>query len=166
MKYFICGFSGAGKSSLLKKLAMSDKYPGYRFIDLDDHIHSFWPEYPSLGELITAKGWDWFRNEERKQILSLLTDLKESKLWLAMGGGSLSEELAQELRARTDVRGFWLDVDFETCWERIRSDINRPLAQKGEEALRLLYKERSRLYSCFERVAAERAPDFLTALVR
>lgn len=149
LRYFICGFSGAGKTTLLRKMKASGKHPDHLFIDLDEWILSQNSDYDSLGAIIEGKGWEWFRNNEKEELGNLL---KSPNIWIALGGGTLNEELAQHLSEREDVKGYWLDTDFDTCWKRIQNDQNRPLVRKGREALKHLYEERVELYQTFERL--------------
>lgn len=155
MKYFICGFSGAGKSTLLRRISESGKYPDYLFVDLDLYIASqHRDEAGSLGELIEKKGWEWFRAAEKETLANLL---KSPNIWIALGGGTLTEETAQNLLADADksIKGYWLDTDFETCWKRIQNDKNRPLVKRGESVLKHLYNERSEIFKKFERIRVE-----------
>lgn len=152
MKYFLCGFSGSGKSTLLQKIQASEEYPGYLFVDLDDYVLSQNPEFNSLGELIELKGWEWFRNTEKQTLSDLL---KSPNIWIALGGGTLDAELVGILNQRGDVKGYWLDVDFETCWQRIQNDQNRPLVQRGKSHLKNLYAQRLSLFQEYERLKLE-----------
>lgn len=149
MKYFICGFSGAGKSTLLKKIKESGEYKDYLFVDLDQLILSQNDGFNSLGDLIESKGWEWFRAAERDTLKNLLAS---SNIWISLGGGTMTLELANELKSRKDVKGYWLDTDFDTCWQRIQSDKNRPLVKEGRDHLKHLYDERWELYNFFDRL--------------
>lgn len=147
MKYFICGFSGAGKSTALSRIKASGTYPGYEFVDLDYYIEGLYPDSEGLGALIRSNGWEWFRQVERETLGRLL---ETDKIWIALGGGTLDEETAQKLLNREDVKGYWLNTDFEICWERIQKDPNRPMVDKGKQALQELFYQRSGFYRLFE----------------
>lgn len=149
MKYFICGFSGAGKTTLLSKIKDSGEYPDYIFVDLDEWIFSQNPGQESLGDLIESRGWEWFRKTETEELMNLL---KSPNIWIALGGGTLTEELVEKINKLEDVKGYWIDTDFETCWERIENDKNRPLVNKGRDVLKNLYNERYIVYQLFERL--------------
>ena len=85
MKYFICGFMGSGKSTVLKKLrANSD---AYKYFDLDYEIHSNYGDSFDSREFIEAKGWDHFRRVETEMIESFLSC--DEPLVIALGGGAL-----------------------------------------------------------------------------
>ena len=150
MKYFICGFSGAGKSTYLKELSRSKEYSDFEFFDLDDYILKQLSDFNNLGEAIEANGWEWFRKNEKKYLHDLLS---KTKVWIALGGGTLTDELVQELKSKTGIKGLWLSTDFETCWERIKGDSNRPLDKKGKDHLKALYKDREILYKQFEKIS-------------
>src|SRR5690554_1663277 len=155
MKYFICGFSGAGKSSLLRRLAATREAKpellGCVFLDLDEEVLAAHSSPAScdatLGPLIEERGWGWFRREEQRVLRNLL---ERDKVWIALGGGTLSPELAQALNNREDVKGYWLNTDFETCWSRIKDDPNRPMARHGKEKMLELYRQREQIYSLFQ----------------
>ncbi len=149
MNYFICGFSGAGKSHLLKKIEQMGKYQGFKYLDLDDEIFSVHnvENCKNLGELIESKGFPWFRKVEQE----LLKDLLErDNHWIALGGGTLNDDLISYLAERSDVKGFWLDTDFETCWNRISLDTSRPLTKEGKDLMQERFSERSEHYRLFE----------------
>tara|TARA_Y100000780_G_scaffold232594_1_gene268661 strand:+ start:330100 stop:330570 length:471 start_codon:yes stop_codon:yes gene_type:complete len=149
MNYFLCGFSGAGKSQYLKELSNSEQYKNYQFYDLDDYIFSSLTGYSGLGEAIEDKGWEWFRSTEQSKLMELLN---RENVWVALGGGTLTQDLVKKLKSYENIKGFWLNTDFETCWSRIEGDTNRPLVKKGKQALRELYLEREPLYKNFEKV--------------
>ena len=149
MNYFLCGFSGAGKSQYLKELRESEQYKNYLFFDLDDYIFSKLHGYSGLGEAIEDKGWEWFRSTEQDCLMELFD---KENVWVALGGGTLNNELIKKLKNMNSIKGFWLNTDFETCWGRIEGDSNRPLVKRGKQALRELYLEREPLYKNFEKI--------------
>src|SRR5205823_8729818 len=63
--------------------------------------------------------------------------------------------------ALADTLTIWLDVDVDTCWERVRGS-DRPLAQ-DETAFRRLYEERRRLYAGVADVVAKDVHDVVPA---
>jgi len=148
MNYLICGFSGAGKSHLLNKISQSKDYANYQCIDLDEKIFSIHGDgNKDLGELIEARGFDWFRAVEQKVLKELLQNENQ---WISLGGGTLNQELISYIDQQTNIKGLWLNTDFETCWKRISTDVSRPLTKEGQEKMHQRYLERNKLYSHFD----------------
>ncbi len=149
LKYFICGFSGCGKTTKLNSLKEYEDYKDYIFVDLDDYIfEKFDKSHDSLGELISDKGFEWFRQAEKAALLKLLEENKN--IWIALGGGTLDEDIVTFLTLRSDVEGYWINESFEVCWERIRQDPNRPMVGLGEDKLREIYQDRQKIFKKFK----------------
>ena len=68
---------------------------------------------------------------------------EEQAIVLALGGGAVTRPAVRD--ALDDAVTVWLDVDVDTCWERVRGS-DRPLAQ-DEATFRRLYDERRPLYA-------------------
>ncbi len=142
MVLIICGFSGSGKSYwgkiLSKKLELV-------FFDLDDEIlANHGDEFQFLGELIEAKGWEWFRKEESKILEKLIQ--KNPNCVISLGGGSLNEASIRLIKGSSMIKLLWIDLPFENCWQRIKEDQNRPLVKKGKIYCNDLYKGRKKYY--------------------
>ena len=146
MNYFICGFSGAGKSTLLSELANDEDLKNYNFIDLDDYILSRNPKFDNLGDLIKERGFDFFRSAEKFYLIEL--GLKTNQI-VALGGGALNP---MTLKVLGKWQGLWLDVDFETCYGRIKEDQNRPMSQLSKEELLKLYEDRKLVFETRESI--------------
>lgn len=147
MNYFICGFSGCGKSYLLQKLKTEALFKGYDFIDLDDYIfEKYAASYKSLGDFIRAEGFERFRSLELESIQEITM---KPQYILALGGGSLSEKSMQALEK---IKGFWLNTKFEQCYERIKDDSNRPLSVKSKDELYELYQARTKNYEKYSSI--------------
>lgn len=150
MNYIICGFSGAGKSYLLKQLQNVTSLSSYEFIDLDQYIlETYAQKFSSLGNFITQKGWDNFRKVEKEAINQLL---KTSNQVISLGGGTLTSELVTTILSNSKIKALWLDTPFETCWDRIKEDTNRPLVKNGKDQCFRIYEERKKLYTNFIRI--------------
>lgn len=128
-KMIITGFSGAGKTTLLRKL---DEL-GVQ--DLDEYIE--WQEAKSIPVLVKEMGWAYFRDCEKRYLQELL---QSNVRIIALGGGALKECLP--LLKDKGVRVLYLKCDFETCFERIDQDPNRPLLQGGKRQMFIKYQER------------------------
>ena len=81
MNVFLCGYMGAGKSSIGKQLAT---LLNYSFIDSDQYIEDL--QKMSISDIFASKGENQFREIE----FQLLEDiLEEENTVVALGGGSL-----------------------------------------------------------------------------
>jgi shikimate kinase/3-dehydroquinate synthase len=85
--------------------------------------------------------------------------LEEETVVAALGGGAVTSPRVRE--ALDDALTIWLDVDVETCWERVRRS-DRPLA-RDEAAFRQLYEERRALYAEVADVVAKDVHDVVLA---
>jgi shikimate kinase len=146
MKVLFCGFMGSGKSHALE--AVGELASDFKKIDLDlwlldAHNQISERKFSSLGSLIEDSGWEYFRNLESSELLKLISK-KENSI-IALGGGSLSQKLLQELR-KYNCHLVWLATPFELCLQRIQGDKNRPLTKKSPEELKALFLERKKLY--------------------
>ncbi len=123
---------GAGKSTAARELGG---------IDADDLVSS------AAGRPIAAI----FREGGEAAFRAL----EEQTILLALGGGAVTSAAVRD--ALGDTLTIWLDVDVDTCWERVRGS-DRPLAQ-DEAAFRRLYEERRSLYAGVADVVAKDVHD-------
>lgn len=136
---YIIGFMGCGKTTIGHQVAM---YRHKAFIDLDKEIEN--REKASIPYLFKTQGEDYFRDVE--SLMLLQTDKKQECV-IATGGGIISREINREFLGKQKT--IYLDWDFETLYERIKNDSNRPNV-KSYEQLEKLYKSRTRLYESAE----------------
>jgi shikimate kinase/3-dehydroquinate synthase len=127
---------GAGKSTAARELGG---------IDADDLVES--AAGGPIAEIFREEGEAAFRALEEQQIV------------LALGGGAVTSRAVRD--ALGDTLTVWLDVDVDTCWERVKGS-DRPLAQ-DEAAFRRLYDERRALYAEVADVVARDADDVVLA---
>jgi 3-dehydroquinate synthetase len=127
---------GAGKSTAVRELGG---------VDTDDLVES--ETGKPIAEIFREGGEAAFRALEEQTIL------------LALGGGAVSSPAVRE--ALDDTLTIWLDVDVDTCWERVRGS-DRPLAQ-DEAAFRRLYEQRRALYAGVADVVAKDLHDVVLA---
>lgn len=128
---------GSGKSSVARAVA---ERLGRTGSDLDAIIeHEVGEDVPSFFE---KRGEAEFRRVEENETLFQLW-AGEPDVFALGGGAVLSEEVRAQLKERALT--IWLDVDVETCWERVRGS-DRPLA-RDEAEFRRLYEERRPLYA-------------------
>ena len=127
---------GAGKSTAARELGG---------VDADDLVEA--AAGKPIAEVFRAEGEAAFRA------------LEEQAVVLALGGGAVTSPAVRD--ALGDALTIWLDVDADTCWERVRGS-DRPLAQ-DEAAFRRLYEERRALYAEVADVVAKDVYDVVLA---
>ncbi len=130
---------GAGKTTAARVL-------GLPAVDSDDLVEA--AAGKPIAEIFRDEGEAAFRAREEEAIV------------LALGGGAVtSPRVREELR---DALTIWLDVDVDTCWERVRGG-GRPLAQ-DEGEFRRLFEERRELYAEVADVVAHDVHDVVLAV--
>lgn len=147
-KILIAGFSGAGKSSLLRALKPLAPEDWEYFDDLDHLImRAFGKKHKNLAELINEVGWEKFRLLERQTLEGWLKD--EGKGVLALGGGTLSPLVWELFGKHRKLKFVYLEAPFETLWSRMQleTDEPRPLLQLGKMKLAQLLEERALIFN-------------------
>lgn len=146
-RIFICGFMGAGKSTVGEKLSQK---LGTSFLDLDDYIQE--KTGKDIPQIFSEDGEQRFRKIERKYLLEVITDFKGV---VALGGGSLQN---QQIVDHIKLNGLliFIETPFSIILERITEENNRPLLlnEQGslkekkilEKELRTLYEQRLPFY--------------------
>lgn len=133
---YLCGFMGCGKSHIGRQLAAAmDR----KFVDLDKVIVD--GEKMSIPEIFEKFGEPHFRTLEAKYI----RELSDGYI-VATGGGALVNDETAAF-ARKSGLTVYINASFETCYERIKGDTNRPLVMNNTtEKLRELYNTRAAIY--------------------
>ena len=146
-RIFLCGFMGAGKSTIGRSLA---EKLAQKFIDLDQFIEH--EEGVSISEMFKNDGEEAFRKAERSAILKVIRKFKGV---VALGGGSLQN---QHMVDHIKLNGLliFIETPFSVIFERIGKDTKRPLLlddggnPKDEDILKKelkeLYQQRRPLY--------------------
>jgi shikimate kinase/3-dehydroquinate synthase len=148
----LVGFMGAGKTTVARELA---KRTNLNVSQVDRSIEH--QAGRSVVELF-AEGEAVFRTYEEHVVQTTL--LSRRRLVVDLGGGAVTSPLVRsELLERAVT--VWLDVDVDTCWERVRNS-DRPLAQ-DEAEFRRLYDERLPLYRESADVVAHDVDDVVLA---
>lgn len=150
-KILIAGFSGAGKSSLLRALKPSAPEDWDLFDDLDSLIlKTYGKNHSTLSELIEEVGWEKFRLWERQLLEGWLKE--EGKGVLALGGGTLSPMVWELFGKNRKIKFCYLKVPFEVAWARLnfQSDEPRPLVQLGKIQLQKIFQEREIIFNQIE----------------
>lgn len=148
----LCGFMGAGKSTIGRKFSLKE---GFKFIDLDDYIElKFGRTIPVLFNEIKESG---FREEEYKALLEIIQEYNylNSKerytLILSLGGGTLTNSKCADI-IKNNTYCIYLQCSKDVLVNRlIKNNINRPLlANKGrgdiEQTIENLMREREPIY--------------------
>lgn len=133
---YLCGFMGCGKSHIGRQLAAA---MGRKFADLDKVIVD--GEGMTIPEIFDKFGEPHFRELEAKYI----RELSDGYI-VATGGGALINDETAAFARRSGLT-VYLNVSFDTCYERIKGDANRPLVMNNTpEKLRELYNVRAEIY--------------------
>jgi 3-dehydroquinate synthetase len=130
---------GAGKTTAARLL-------GLPTVDTDDLVEAA-ADKP-IPAIFREEGEAAFRAHEEQAIV------------LALGGGAVTSPGVRE--ALGEALTIWLDVDADTCWERVRGS-GRPLAQ-DEAEFRRLFEERRKLYAEVADVVARDVHDVALAV--
>ena len=132
---FLCGFMGAGKSTIGKVLS---EELGWKLLDTDQLIEE---AYGPISAIFAEKGEAYFRQLEAELAQTLA---EQVKVVISTGGGFvLSEAVQEQLRGCSVV---YLTVPFDVCYERIRSS-DRPLVQaNSKEQLHEIFLKRDHIY--------------------
>ena len=128
---------GCGKSTVGKILSQKLKC---NFIDMDDYIVN--KLSMDIPQIFAQKGEQFFRDTET----SVIRELSDTRGIIACGGGAMLRKINADIASENGIVVF-IDTPFETCYNRIKNDTNRPLVQKNTyESLHNIYKERKMLY--------------------
>ena len=137
MTIFLCGFMGCGKTTVGEILA---KKLGLPLIDTDAYIVE--QEGKSIPDIFAQDGEPYFRKKEAEAIRTLCTQ----KAVISCGGGAMLNPDSADY-ARKNGAVVLLDESFDTCYERIQGDTNRPIVQRStREELHQLFDKRSGTY--------------------
>ncbi len=119
----IVGFMGCGKTTVARALG---KRLGCEVIDLDSFIAERQGRSPAA--IIQKDGEPIFRDIETRALKDVLKG--GNARIIALGGGTWTIEANRELMTKHNCLSIWLNVPFETCWQRIIASRNaiRPLA--------------------------------------
>jgi shikimate kinase len=135
----ITGFMGAGKTTVATALA---RKLGCSMIDLDRFIAQRMGRTAQV--IIDEDGEERFRQIE-SQALGAALETQDTCV-IALGGGTWTIDSNRALINAHDGFTVWLDVPFEVCWRRIRSEGgSRPLGRDLDSA-RELYEGRRAVY--------------------
>lgn len=124
---YLCGFMGAGKSTVGKKLAQLKKIP---FYDLDSLIEDH--ERQKITDIFASRGEPYFRNLEKKYLG--LTDIKRPSV-MALGGGTICNETNLKFVKKNGILIF-IKPTIDIILQRLSGNPNRPLLRDEEGNIR------------------------------
>ena len=145
--FYICGFIGAGKSTIGKALAKELTLP---FQDLDKYVER--KEGCKISEIFKNKGEEYFRIKEWEYLLELTRNFVGV---VSLGGGALQN---QQVVDHLKLHGLLIlvDIPLDVIVSRIRKNTKRPIVidedgelkteQKLLSELKVLYSKRSEFY--------------------
>ena len=137
MTIVLCGFRGCGKTTVGQILA---KKLGLPLIDTDAYIVQREGKY--IPDIVAQDGEPYFREKETAAIQALC----QKKAVISCGGGAM---IKPENAAYAREHGIvvLLDESFDTCYQRIKGDTNRPIVQRStKEELHALFDQRASIY--------------------
>ncbi len=132
---YLIGFMGSGKSTLGKEIAAA---LNYKWVDLDDYIEAH--QKTTIKEIFNRLGESSFRKMEVNSLIDLS---KQQQLVISTGGGVVVSPENVELLKKQET--FYLKWSFDTLYNRVCDDENRPLVKDYQQLLRL-YESREYLY--------------------
>lgn len=140
-KLLLAGFSGAGKSTVLRELIGLAPPEFMAFLDLDVLVRG---THSDVSSFVAKHGWDKFRESELTQLEGILRS--PEKTVVALGGGTL-ERAWPLIKKHPHAQVCHLDCPFAIAWERLNfDDEERPLASAGQEVMAKLYLRRQNDY--------------------
>ena len=134
----LIGIMGVGKTTLGKIVA---KERNLKFIDIDENIER--KNLMTITEIFEKKGEDFFRNEEKEEVLK---SLKKEECIIALGGGAFINKIVRDDILKYSI-SIWLDLNIKTINNRVKWSNKRPLLkEKKLEKLENLYEKRKKIY--------------------
>ena len=130
---------GVGKTTLGKIVS---KMTNLKFIDTDANIEKNC--LMKISEIFKRKGENFFRLEERKEVLKLL---KENNLVIALGGGAFIDKTVRDNILKNAI-SIWLDTNLKDLNKRTKWNNKRPLLNKenNQKEINKLYEDRKGIY--------------------
>lgn len=130
---------GVGKTTLGKIVS---KMTDLKFIDTDANIEKNC--LMKISEIFKRKGENFFRLEEKKEVLKLL---KGSNSVIALGGGAFIDKTIRDNILKNAI-SIWLDTNLKNLNKRIKWNNKRPLLNKenNQKEINKLYENRKGIY--------------------
>ena len=153
--YYLCGFMGAGKSSILNKFQQQSNYST---IDLDSYIEN---KYGGIDKIFEEKGESYFRTIEEKEFFNHQNKFNI----MAIGGGAVeNNDIFQYL---IDCKqAIYLNLNFDELWERIKNS-KRPLVNFGKKEVKNRFINRKEKYEMLQhRIPSENIEDAFNKILK
>ncbi|RQD65450.1 MAG: shikimate kinase AroL [Desulfonatronovibrio sp. MSAO_Bac4] len=140
---YLIGYRACGKTTLARRVAESS---GLKFLDTDQVIQE--NSHMSIDEMVSSRGWDYFRDIEEKTLAD--TALIKGMV-VATGGGVILRESNREILKEDKMLTVYLQADADLVLSRLSSDPNpklRPALSKSPLTLEVMntLTERESLY--------------------
>ena len=103
--FYLCGFMGVGKTTILNNIKQQTKYT---CIDLDENIEN---KYGQIDNIFVEKGEIFFREIEEKEFF-----VNQNKFNLiSLGGGAIENDNIFENLLKCN-QTIYLSLNFESLW--------------------------------------------------
>ena len=135
----LLGMMGVGKTSLGKIVA---KRKSLKFVDTDTVVET--KNKMTVREIFKKKGEEFFRMEEKKEILKILDN---QNCIIALGGGAFMDADVRKNIIKKDI-SVWLDLDIKILADRTKKSRTTPLLKNvnNEEKIKEIYFKRKNIY--------------------
>lgn len=134
---YLLGFMGCGKSTIGSLLAQQLGWP---FVDLDTTIEA--GQGVTVREIFENSGEGFFRELEH---LALVEACRTEPVVIALGGGTVAQEVNLKFIRERGGTTIWLDCPIEELLQRCADKNNRPLFRDPVSFARL-YEQRLPYY--------------------
>lgn len=135
MNIALCGFMGAGKTSVGRELS---KITGRRFVDTDELAEK--EENTTVSRIFSDKGEAYFRDLEY-EICKKTAHMNNTVI--STGGGAMTYERNVKAIKRA-ARVVFIDTPFDVICKRVGDASGRPLFKNWENAKNLFEERRSK----------------------
>lgn len=135
MNIALCGFMGAGKTSVGRELS---KITGRKFVDTDELVEQ--TEGKAISSIFAEKGEDYFRNLEFEACVKT-ADMENTVI--STGGGAVTFE--RNVKAlKQGAKIVFIDTPFEVICRRVGDASTRPMFKNRENAQKLFNERREK----------------------
>ena len=135
MNIALCGFMGAGKTSVGRELS---KITGRRFVDTDELAEK--KEGMAVSRIFAEKGENYFRDLEY-EVCKSAAELQNAVI--STGGGAMTFE-RNVAAMKKGAKVVFIDTPFDVICARVGSGATRPLFKKKENAAKLFSERRGK----------------------